>query len=374
MTRKNNMVQALKSYLSATKINRTGRSVRQKFIIIESDDWGAIRTPSKEAVAAFQRKGLEIANSLYQKDALESESDLELLFETLSKHKDAQGNPAKLTANTIMANPDFDRIKQADFTEFYYERFTDTFQRYPKHSRNLSLYKEGKAQGVFQPQFHGREHLNHKRWLRVLQDKNEAAHFCFDWKATYSGKGDYSFMEAYDWDIPSDISQHKTIIADGLRIFRETFGESSASFIAPCYNWDSRIEDILAEQGVEWIQGLKAQLAPTGTFDQYKPVLHAFGEQNALGLRYNIRNCMFEPSMNPGRDWVSSCMAQINSAFHWRKPAVICAHRINFIGYIDESNRTRGLHDLDTLLKRILRKWPDVHFISTDELSHYLTH
>jgi hypothetical protein len=368
-----NIIQSLKSYLSATKVNRNGKSVNQKIVLIESDDWGAIRTPSKEAVRAFQSKGLDLANSIYKVDALESKDDLELLFAILSKHKDSNGSSARLTANSIMANPDFDKIRASNFTEFHYEKFSDTFQKYPNHANNLNLWLQGKAEGVFQPQFHGREHLNYKRWLQVLQQNNEAAHFCFDWNATYSGTGDYSFMEAYDWDSKSDVPAQKAIIADGLRIFTETFGEGSNSFIAPCYNWDPQIETVLAEQGVSWIQGLKSQLAPTGVFDQYTPIPHYFGEQNELGLRYNIRNCMFEPSMNPNRDWVNSCLAQISSAFHWSKPAVICSHRINFVGFIEEKNRDRGLKDLDQLLKKILQKWPDVHFISTDELSKYLS-
>lgn len=176
-------------------------------------------------------------------------------------------------------------------------------------------------------------------------------------------------MEAYDWDSPEDIPDQKKVIADGLGIFKETFGEVSKSFIAPCYNWDPSIEPLLKEHGVEWIQGIQSQLIPTGTFDHYTRLRHSFGETNTLGLKYNVRNCVFEPSMAANRDWVNSCLAQITSAFHWNKPAVICSHRINFIGFIDKKNRDRGLKDLDQLLKTIIKKWPDVQFISTDELS-----
>ncbi len=365
---KSQIIQAIKSYLAASKTNAYGKSIQQKIVIIESDDWGAIRTPSSKAAQAFQSQGFEIGHSIYKVDALESQDDLELLFDVLSKHKGSNGLPAKLTANTIMANPDFDKIRASNFTEFHYEKFTETFQKYPNHANNLNVWLEGKSNGLFQPQFHGREHLNYKRWLKVLQQNNKAAHFCFDWNATYSGTGDYSFMEAYDWDSTEDIPEQKSVIADGLNIFEETFGEVSKSFIAPCYNWDPSVEVVLKEHGVEWIQGLRSQLIPTGTFDQYTYLRHTFGETNSLGIKYNIRNCVFEPSLNPNRDWVNSCLAQISSAFHWNKPAVICAHRINFVGFIDKKNRDRGLQDLDLLLTSILKKWPDVRFISSDEL------
>ncbi|NHM06445.1 hypothetical protein G4D82_04365 [Flavobacterium sp. CYK-4] len=372
MKTKNQLIQSLKSYLAASKINTKGKSVKEKIVLIESDDWGAIRTPSAAAVKAFEQKGLEIAQSIYRNDALESQDDLELLFEVLSKHKGSDGQPAKMTANAIMANPDFDKIKASGYTEFHYEKFTDTFQKYPNHGNNLTLWKQGQSENIFQPQFHGREHLNYKRWLRVLQQKNEAALFCFDHNATYSGKEDYSFMEAYDWDSKDDIPEQIQVIEDGFRIFKDTFGETSKSFIAPCYNWDPMIEPALKNQGVTWLQGISSQLVPTGVFDRYDPIRHRFAEENHLGLRYNVRNCIFEPSMNQQRDWVNSCLAQVASAFHWNKPAVICAHRINFVGYIDPKNRDRGLKDLDVLLRSITKKWPDARFISTDQLDAFL--
>lgn len=368
MKNKSQLIQAVKSYLNATQTNRHGHKVREKLVLIESDDWGAIRTPSAAVVDDFKKRGLGIAQSIYSNDALESSEDLQMLFEVLSKYKGSDGKPAKMTANAIMANPDFEQIKASDFTEFHYEKCTETFQKYPQHSQNLALWLQGKREGIFQPQYHGREHLNYKRWLRVLQQKNPEALYCFDRQATYSGFNDYSFMEAYDWDTPADIAEQKQVIADGLHIFKEIIGESSKSFIAPCYNWDTEIESTLAAHGVQWIQGMRSQLVPTGKFNCYTPIRHSFGQTNNLGLRYNVRNCLFEPSMVPNRDWVNSCLAQMASAFHWNKPAVICTHRINFIGYINPENRARGLSDLNTLLAAMLKKWPDIRFISTDEL------
>lgn len=372
MKNKELIIQGFKSYLSATKRNAKGLSVKGKVVIIESDDWGAIRTPSKEAVLKFKNKGFDLANSIYQNDALASQEDLELLFGVLQKYKGGNNKPAKITANAIMANPDFEKIKNSGYKEFHYEIFTETFKKYPKHDNNLSIWKQGIKNNIFQPQYHGREHLNYKRWLSVLQTQNEAALFCFNNNATYSGQEDYSFMEAYDWDTKDDIPEQKLVIEEGLKIFESIFGFKSKSFIAPCYNWDLEIEDVLAKNEVKWIQGISNQMQPTGAFGNYIPLSHNFGDTNKWGIKYNVRNCIFEPSSSPNRDWVNSCMAQIASAFHWNKPAVICSHRINFVGFINEKNRDRGLRDLDNLLKAIINKWPDVHFISTDELDLYL--
>ena len=72
--------------------------------------------------------------------------------------------------------------------------------------------------------------------------------------------------------------------------------------------------------------------------------------------------------MNPDKDWVDSCLAQISNAFLFNKPAVICSHRVNYIGFIEQANRDRGLKNLSKLLHLIVKKWPEVRFISTDQL------
>jgi len=365
----------IKAYLNARQINSNGVHVNDRLVIIESDDWGAIRTPS----AAFLKAHHPIAHQLtthniYQNDALESNADVERLFEVLQGVHGADGQPAKLTANTIVANPDFESIKSSHFEQYFWEPVTATLARYPQHDRVYDLWRSGQQAGVYQPQFHGREHLQVNRWMRALQQADGMTRYFFDHGTTYSGQGDYSYMEAFDWDQPEDISSQKTILTEGLHLFEQIFGYRSLSFIAPCYNWDSALEPVLYEQGIRWIQTLRTQLAPTGHFNQYQALRHAFGEQSSSGIRYAVRNCFLEPSMLPQKDWVNSCMAQISSAFAHHKPAIICSHRINYIGYIQQANADRGLCDLQRLLKAIVKRWPEVQFISTDQLSTYISH
>jgi hypothetical protein len=363
----------IRSYLGAINTNRIGSvKVKQKLLIIESDDWGAIRTPSKEALVAFEKKGFDLNKSIYKVDALASESDLDHLFDLLLSVKNIEGNHPIVTANAIMANPDFDKIREYEYKSYFYEPFFKTFERYPEHGNNLKIWKKGIKTGVFKPQFHGREHLNIKRWLDALQKKDENVHLTFDWRSTYSGKEDYAFMEAYDWDEPFEVDAHKKIVTEGLNIFEEVFGYKSTSFMAPCYNWDSELEATLAQGGITCIQGIMKQLAPTGKFNSYKPIKHFFGERNSANSFYNVRNVFFEPVANPSKDWTDDAMARIKVAFLYNKPAVISTHRINYIGYIDSKNRDNGLKQLKSLLEKVVKKWPDVKFISTDDLINYL--
>ncbi|HQA75155.1 hypothetical protein [Flavobacterium sp.] len=86
MSLRTNLV-TVKSHINAAKINSKGLKVNQKLLIVESDDWGAIRTPSKDVLDAFIKKGIDCSNSIYKNDSLASANDLELLFEVLGNYK-----------------------------------------------------------------------------------------------------------------------------------------------------------------------------------------------------------------------------------------------------------------------------------------------
>lgn len=91
---------------------------------------------------------------------------------------------------------------------------------------------------------------------------------------------------------------------------------------------------------------------------------------------YLTRNCFFEPNSEEfpkERDWVSSCLKEIEVAFNCRKPATISSHRVNYMGSINPENRERGLKKLDNLLVQIIKKWPEVEFITSMELGDIIT-
>ena len=362
-----------KNFLGGVKTNyRSPHILKEKLVILESDDWGALRTPSYNVLSEFQKYGFDLSKSIYKVDALASETDLNSLFDLLLSIKNREGQNPVLTSNSIMANPDFEKIRDSEFKEYHFEPFYNTFKRYPEHKNNLRIWRKGIEMKIFKPQFHGREHLNINRWIKSLQNNDKDVHFSFDKGSTYSGKADYSFMEAYDWNDYSEVEGHKKIIKEGLNIFEKTFGYKSTSFIAPCYNWDTKLEPFLAKEGITCIQGIHSQLSPTGSFNNYKLKKHFFGEKNNYGSFYNVRNVFFEPSQNPNKDWSDDAMARIHAAFLYNKPAVISTHRINYVGYISPQNRDNGLLQLKRLLTKVVTKWPDVKFISTDQLSNYL--
>ena len=59
--------------------------------------------------------------------------------------------------------------------------------------------------------------------------------------------------------------------------------------------------------------------------------------------------------MNPEVDWVDRAIQWLKVAFLMNKPAVICTHRLNYIGSIDKTNLEKGISLLDKLLKKVLK-------------------
>lgn len=58
-------------------------------------------------------KGVAARYNLY--DTLASRNDLQYLFDTLKCVKDKNGNAAKITAVSLVANPDFIKIKEDNY-------------------------------------------------------------------------------------------------------------------------------------------------------------------------------------------------------------------------------------------------------------------
>ena len=98
--------------------NYLGWKTNRRIVVIESDDWGNIRMPSKEAFDNLRLKYPQLATTYNRFDSIETDNDLIFLFEILDSVKDKNGLPAIITANTLVANPDFAKIKEYGFQEY----------------------------------------------------------------------------------------------------------------------------------------------------------------------------------------------------------------------------------------------------------------
>lgn len=366
----------LKIYVS----NLLGWRTNRKLIVIESDDWGSVYMSDKRALEEMKTKGIPLHSHYLKNDTLESNEDMEMLMEVLRKHKDSSGRPVVMTGVNVVANPNFEKIKANGFNKYEYELFPETAKRFPQSDRIHSLWKQGIEERLLVPVFHGREHLNVQRWMKLLQEGNETVKIAFEYGVStlskqINGKKLPDLRAAFDIDTPNNLEYLEKVIDTGLDEFEALFGYKSTFFIPTNGPFNNNLEELLSKKGVKYIGTGKIQSEPLGE-GKYKKHFRYLGKKNRLGQMYLTRNCFFEPNSEEfpiERDWVSSCLKEIEVAFNCRKPATISSHRVNYMGSINPENRERGLKKLDNLLVQIIKKWPEVEFITSMELGDIIT-
>ena len=332
---------------------------------------------TKEDFAKLTALGFDFSKSHYLNyDCLESNDDLEMLFEVLSKHKDTTGRAPVMTGVNVVANPDFEKIKANGFSTYKYELFTETCKKYAGRDRVHDLWKEGIKKRLFVPAFHGREHLHVKRWMNLLQKNDKTVRTIFDYGIPYvnigiNGKKMPDLRAAFDIDTLSEIPYLQEVLIIGLIEFEKLFEIQPAYFIPTNGPFNNSLEGLLFENGIKYIGTGKINNEPVGN-GKFKKHFRYLGKKNTIGQIYLTRNCIFEPSKKD-KDWVDSCLKDIEIAFRWRKPATISSHRVNYTGSLHPANRDNGLKQLDLLLAQIIKKWPDTAFMTSKELGDLIS-
>jgi hypothetical protein len=364
----------MKEFVKKNLININFNKSLSKILVIESDDWGAIRIPNKQVKKQLQYLNLIKAKDAFSEyDTLESEDDYSALFEILSKHKDFKGNPAVLTANMVMGNPDFSKIRESNFEEYFWEPFQKTYESYYPTQETLSTLLLGINEKLIKPQFHAHEHLNVFQWLKRLkiEDKSYLDAFdlsCFAIDDNEKSNFRSNLMATYDYRSTEELEQIKNHIEKGLTHFQNTFGFNSQTTISPCYVWNEEIEKIFLNNNVKGLQSSYVQMSNSPLTGQHKRIWRKMGTKNQFGQIYTIRNVLFEPALSPSINWVDKAIESIEIAFFWGQPAVLASHRINFVAGLSARNRTNSLEQLDLLLTKVLKKWPDIQFMNSAQL------
>jgi hypothetical protein len=363
----------IKQFLISTS-NLGAIKSKKKQLLILSDDWGSVRIKSRQDQKVLQKKGLPLDSRFDKFDSLETNQDLELLFEVLTKYKDFKGNHPVITAVTNLANPDFDRIADSNFKDYVYETIDQTYKRYSNSDRVLSLIRQGINQNIFIPQSHGREHLQVNWWMKEIQDVNSFSRIFFENEYYFTPPHlivnkfrNRDFSASFDVMTENDIINHKKILISGLDEFKKIFGFNSKIFTPPAMFYSPRIEQTIYEQGIQWLDvGRLFKVPKIGGGESYQ--FNYLGRKKKSGLKVLVRNGMFEPNILASDNGVNRALYEIECAFNNKQPAILSNHRAAFVGRIDVENRNNGLRALDELISKVLTKWPDIEFISSNQL------
>lgn len=354
--------------------NMLGWRTDRRIIVIESDDWGSVRMPSNQAFRNLEAAGLDLisrdAGRYSRYDTLASESDLANLFELLSAFRDINGGHCVFTPMSIVANPDFEKIRKDEFRIYHYELFTETLKKYKGCENAFDLWQEGIKERLFVPQLHGREHLNVKAWMKALQSGDKQTLLAFDegvWSyiPAPDSLNPSGYLAAFELFDPQDIEYQKTVIKEATEIFEKLFHYKAEVFVPPNSKYNNALNPTLLEHGITFKDAARQQTESLGGGRERK--VYNLKQKSRSGLWYLFRNSFFEPNQ-PGKDSVSSCLKDIDNAFKWKKPAIISSHRTNFIGGLDIHNRDRSLGQLKELILSAQKRWPDIEFMTSAEL------
>jgi len=294
-----------------------------------------------------------------------------MLADVLSSVKNTNQLSPIFTLNFVVANPNFEKIRNADKQKYFCESIEKTYEKTNCSNKVLSLVQEGIKQKIFLPQFHGRDHVNVPQWLTLLQNKPEFnlafEHGIWGLSADVFPELRKSVQATYDSE---DNAYTKQSIEEGLKLFETIFGFKSTSFIANNYIWSNTLNEILKKNQVNHFQCMKYQLLPMIEGEKRKKIRRRFGDVNEQGQTYAPRNCTFEPTERG--DTHLHTINQIKRAFLYKKPAIISTHRINFVSGMEKSNRDANLAELSKLLKKIVHLWPDVQFVSSNQVREFI--
>lgn len=352
-----------------------GWSTNKKIVVLNVDDYGNVRLASKKARDALAARIENFGDYMDQVDALETREDLEALFEVLSGVHDCRGQPAVMTAYALCANPDFAHIRKE--RQYDFEALPTTFVRcaaeQPKaYEGAWTLWSEGVEKGIFRPQFHGREHVNVAliNAKLALGDTDLEANLHEESMAGLSGTAEMpgvGFTHAFGGDDPKHLDGQRQILRDGIELFEKVFGFRSLTFTPPAQKFNPSLEHELRQSGILTLDRPFVQRRKRGLSNRL-PRLNFPTPPRAMRTGTIVRTVSFEPCQASYSDPVGHALAQIDRAFRSSKPAVISSHRANFAGHIDPENRRKGLIALKELLQRIVILWPDVCFLSSDQL------
>jgi len=359
--------------------NIPGWRTNRKLVVFSVDDYGNVRIASKKAREIIDEGVIKAGNHFDVYDNLETRDDLEALYEVLSSVNDRNGNPAIFTPYALSCNINFEAMKANGYSEYVYELLPETFKKLSlkdsqAYSGAWSLWKEGIEKGLMKPQFHGREHFNLRIFNDLLQKKDKDLLKVLENESYVSIPAHKNYKHgwtaAYSFYHKSETESFLDNVKDGLKCFEEVYGYHSNTFTPPAQQFPMHLEKELSALGIKYLDSPRQIEKHLGE-GQYKTLKHKLGEGKLMTKL--VRNVVFEPTTNPVRDWVNFTFKQVEAAFRMKKPANISSHRVNYCGYIDENNRKIGLAALKQLLDKIVNRWPEVEFISADQLGEIIS-
>jgi len=314
--------------------------LKRPVLIVESDDWGA--------------------------GPLQQAERLQRIAAVLGKHADRDGRKAVMTLGLVLGVADGADILANGLRHYCRKSLSDG-----EFAPVLATIRHGAESGVFALQLHGAEHYWPPALLAAVRGDPRLA----SWLA---GPGIPS-TEALPTPLQSrwvDASElpSKPLPADVIRAaafaevadFRTIFGREPAVAVPPTFVWNDAVEAAWAEAGVQFVVTPGRRYEARGEDGNPSAAGPAVlnGGKGAAGITYVVRDDYFEPARGHKAERGLDAVAAKTRA---GRPTLLETHRANFLG--DGATAEAAIRELDRLFALTLRAFPDVAFLSTEELA-----
>ena len=325
------------------------KKFNQKYIIIESDDWGMSQNTSYSGIEFLEKKFGREKFTRWTTDSLETCEDLNLLFGILNKYKTSFSKPPVITANFITHNIDYNVDNSLSFVSL-----SNSIDNSLKE-----LYQRGMAEKILCPQLHGYCHYDvselHKYFISK-EGKKLFNHGILTGKSTIKG-----YLGMFRSEFAKYNSTIKNNFDLALKEFHRFFHYKPISLIPPHFIFDKFFLPLLINNGILAIQASNRLVDSNNK--RYKKLFF----RNSQGILWIPRNARLDPHSDYNY-FSEHCISDISKAFSAHMPAIIDFHRVNISGKYNRQYRNKSLDELDKVLKSVINLWPETKFITTPEL------
>ncbi len=335
-------------------------------VVLQSDDWGFEASfPNEVAAQALKDLTTELGPGMqaYATTSLEQAADIDSLATFLAGFIDADGLPAVLQANTVVAGLDLLR-PGADNWSLHESGMGEG----PYFRPSLGFAVDRAIErGVWWPELHGLTHFDLERYRAAYENKDPwalAAH-------------EYGVLAYKGWLLDAELSgtdpQHAVDIAqESVLRFERRFGRRPSSVIAPRYRWGAEDEDAWEALGITVVQAKREQVDPTlnpgSTVGRVRKWLRRWWDTRSRGLVYLERHARLEPygESDPACGQCAfAAVDAVRAAWREGKPGIISSHRVQFVNF-DSRVVKAGREQLATALRLLADDRPTRYLLDIE--------
>jgi len=330
-------------------------------VLLQSDDWGRVGLRDQEGLQQLRSEGLALGEHPYDFYTLETAEDLAALCALLGRHRDSCERYPCVGMNFVVSNLDFSKMSADGFRQIHLLPLAEGLPMGWTRPGLMEAYREGIADGVFQPALHGTTHFCKSAVERNSNIDGERANLqrtlwqagtpYIHWRMPWIG---YEY-----WDperpederfLPAETQQH--LVGQTVSAFVKLFSSLPKSACAPGYRANDDTHRAWAQHGIRVAQNGSGALIPPH-----------FDRHDILQLS---RTVDFEPGVDPAFS-VEACLRQAERCFENGIPAIVSLHSINLHSTVRDF-RSPTLRFLDAFLTALESKHADLLYLHDEDL------